>query len=259
MDAVMAGQGAGVFALCVAVTLFAGFVKGTVGFAMPLIMIAAFSAFLPPEVALSGLILPTLFTNLSQAFRDGVAAALDTAWTYWRFLAATLALIPVSAHLVDDIPRAAFLLLLGVPLTVYAGLLLAGRSLAIRLQHRVPAEWLLGVAGGLYGGVAGVWGPPLMVLLLSVATPKALMVRAQGVVFLLGAVMLTAAHLGTGVLNAGTLPFSAVLVVPALAGLMLGYRLGDRLDEARFRWWTHVLLVVTGLNLVRMAWLGWQG
>ena len=249
----MAGQGVGVFALCLAITLFAGFVKGTVGFAMPLIMIGAFSAFLPPEVALSGLILPTLVTNLSQAFREGWAAALDTARTYWRFLTATLLLIPVSAQVVDDIPRGVFLILLGVPLTAYAGLVLAGRSLAIALHHRVRAEWLLGIAGGLYGGVSGVWGPPLMVLLLSTGTPKAQVVRAQGVVFLLGAAVLLVSHLQTGVLNAATLPFSAALSVPAMAGLLLGYRLGDRLDEARFRRWTHALLVVTGLNLIRQA------
>jgi len=253
MDALAAGQGAGVFALCVAITLFAGFVKGTVGFAMPLIMIGSFSAFLPPELALSGLILPTLVTNLSQAFREGIGAALDTARRYWRFLTATLLLIPVSAQLVDDIPRTVFLLLLGVPLTVYAGLLLAGCSLAISLHHRVRAEWMLGVAGGLYGGVAGVWGPPLIVLLLSTGTPKAQVVRAQGVVFLLGAVALLLSHLQTGVLNTATLPFSAALAVPAMAGLLLGYRLGDRLDEARFRRWTHALLVVTGLNLIRQA------
>ena len=249
----MAGQGAGVFALCVAITLFAGFVKGTVGFAMPLIMIGVFSAFLPPEVALSGLILPTLATNLSQAFRDGLAAALATARQYWRFLTATLVLMPVSAQVVDDIPRGAFLLLLGLPLTVYAGVLLAGRSLAISLHHRLRAEWLLGVAGGLYGGVSGVWGPPLMVLLLSTGGRRAQIVRAQGVVFLLGAVTLLAAHLQTGVLNAATLPFSAALALPAMAGLLLGYRLGDRLDEVRFRRWTHALLVVTGLNLIRQA------
>jgi uncharacterized membrane protein YfcA len=253
MDAVMAGQGAGVFALCMAITLFAGFVKGTVGFAMPLIMIGGFSAFLPPEVALSGLILPTLFTNLSQAFRDGVAAAVETARTYWRFLTATLLLIPVTAQVVDDIPRGVFLLLLGVPLTLYAGLLMAGRSLAISLHHRVRAEWVLGIAGGLYGGVSGVWGPPLMVLLLSTATPRPMVLRAQGVVFLLGSVVLLGAHLQTGVLNASTLPFSAALALPAIAGLLLGYRLGDRMPEARFRWWTHALLVVTGLNLIRQA------
>jgi hypothetical protein len=113
-----------------------------------------------------------------------------------------------------------------------------------------------GAVGGLYGGISGVWGPPLIVYLLSVGTPKDEALRVQGVVFLIGAVVLLAAHLGSGVMNAATLPFSAALVVPAMAGMALGQRAGRRLDQARFRRWTQVLLVATGLNLVRSALAG---
>ena len=73
------------------------------------------------------------------------------------------------------------------------------------------------------------------------------------VVFLIGAVALLAAHLGTGLMNAERLAFSATLVLPAFAGMLLGYRVQDRLDQAVFRRWTQGLLVLTGLNLVRQA------
>jgi uncharacterized membrane protein YfcA len=66
-------------------------------------------------------------------------------------------------------------------------------------------------------------------------------------------VALLLAHLQSGVLNAVTLPFSAVLAVPALFGLVAGYAVQDRLDQERFSWWTQVLLVATGLNLLRKA------
>ena len=79
------------------------------------------------------------------------------------------------------------------------------------------------------------------------------MIRAQGVVFLIGAATLLLAHLTTGLLNAQTLGFSAALCLPALAGLYAGYVVQDRLDQARFRRWTQGLLVVTGLNMVRLA------
>ena len=42
------------------VALLAGVIKGMVGFAMPMIMISLLGIFLPPDVALAGLILPTL-------------------------------------------------------------------------------------------------------------------------------------------------------------------------------------------------------
>ncbi len=253
MDTVMAGATPAAFWAAMAVTLLAGFVKGAVGFAMPLILMSAFSAFLPPEVALAGLMLPTLATNLLQAFRQGGAEAVRTAVRYRRFLIGTVAFIAVSAQVFQYIPRTGYLLLLGLPVTAFAAVQLAGVPLALPLRHRNRAEWGLGVIGGLYGGVSGIWGPPLLVFLLSTGVAKAEMVRAQGVVFLIGAVALLAAHLGTGLASPGRLAFSAVLVLPAMAGMLLGYRVQDRLDQAVFRRWTQVLLVLTGLNLVRQA------
>ena len=240
-------------ALALAITLFAGFVKGAVGFAMPMIMISAFSSFVAPEVALAGLILPTVVTNLSQAFRQGRAAAWETVVTYRRILIATLLFIVVSAGFVHVIPQSLFLLLLGLPITAFALAQLGGVNLALKLEHRSRAEWILGAIGGLYGGISGVWGPPLLVYLLSIKADMVETVRVQGVVFLIGAVVLFAAHLTSGVLNSQTLMFSALLVIPAQIGQLLGTRIQDRLDQTRFRRWTLILLVLTGLNLARRA------
>ena len=241
------------FALAMAITLFAGFVKGAVGFAMPMIMISGFSSFLSPELALAGLILPTVVTNLSQAFRHGWQPVWATVRTYRRILIATVVFIVISAGFVHVIPQTLFLLLLGLPITAFALLQLAGVNLALKLEHRARAEWILGAIGGLYGGISGVWGPPLLVYLLSIKAGKVETVRAQGVVFLIGAVVLFAAHLHSGVLNTQTLTFSALLVIPAQLGQIIGSRIQDRLDQTRFRRWTLVLLVLTGLNLARRA------
>ena len=252
-DLVSGGLSGQAFAAALAVTLFAGFVKGAVGFAMPMILVSAFAVFLPQHLALAGLILPTLFANLSQAFRQGVGPAVETTRTYRRFLIATVVCIAVSAPFADAIPRGVYLMMLGLPISVFAGLQLLGQSLSIRLEHRDRAEWALGVIGGLYGGVSGIWGPPLLVFLLSTGADKLQIIRAQGVVFLIGALALLVSHVTTGLANAQTLGFSAALSVPALVGLYAGYWVQDRLDQGRFRRWTQGLLVVTGLNMVRLA------
>ncbi len=253
MDWILADIPQTAFWAAMAIAGFAGFVKGAIGFAMPMIMISAFSSFLTPHQALAGLILPTVVTNILQAFRGGVPAAIRTAMEYRRFLGATLVMLVISAQFVEAIPQAAFLLLLGVPITLFALMRLSGRALALRLDHRGRAEWALGVIGGLYGGISGVWGPPLLVYLLSIGADKAEIVRAQGVVFLLGAVVLLAAHLQTGVMDQQNLIFSAALVVPALLGQLAGLWVQDRLDQEKFARWTQILLVLTGLNLVIRA------
>lgn len=244
------------FALACAVTLFAGFVKGAVGFAMPLIMISAFSSFMPPETALAALILSVLSTNLHQSFRFGFAPALSSARKYWRMIAMTCLGILITAPFVVYLPQRLMLGLLGVPVMGFALMQLSGWKPVIQPRHRNPAEYGLGLIGGLYGGISGIWGPPVIVYMLAVNTPKAEMVRVLGVVFMIGAVVLTGAHLSSGVLNAVTLPFSAVLIVPAALGMWLGFQMQDRLDAERFRRWTLLVLIVIALNLMRQALFG---
>ncbi|MCU0802653.1 MAG: sulfite exporter TauE/SafE family protein, partial [Rhodobacteraceae bacterium] len=55
----MGGLAGPVFMAVLAITAFAGFVKGAIGFAMPMIMISAFASLLPPDMALAALVLPT--------------------------------------------------------------------------------------------------------------------------------------------------------------------------------------------------------
>jgi len=240
-------------ALAALITLFAGFVKGAIGFAMPMIMMSAFSSFLSGPVALSLVILPTLVTNVAQALRQGPGPALASARAFRLHIIAVIATLILSAQFVTAIPQRAMVALLGLPILLFALWQLSGRPMALRLEHRTRAEVALGVIGGLYGGISGIWGPPLLVLLLSLHTEKREMLRVQGVVFLIGSATLLAAHLVSGVLNATTLPLSALMVIPALAGNRLGTAVQDRLDPQRFRRWTLILLALTGANLLRQA------
>ena len=111
----------------------------------------------------------------------------------------------------------------------------------------------MAAVAGFFGGLSGIWGPPLIMYLLALRLPKTEMVRVQSLSFLLGSLVLFVAHLHSGVLNAVTLPASGWLVLPTMAAMFLGYRVHDRLDQARFLRVTLVVLVLTGLNLLRRA------
>ncbi|KZZ25724.1 hypothetical protein A3753_32020 [Sulfitobacter sp. HI0082] len=62
-----------------------------------------------------------------------------------------------------------------------------------------------------------------------------------------------AAHIGSGVLNAQTWPFSALLILPVMLGVWLGSKVMDRVDPVLFRKMTLLVLMVAGLNLIRRA------
>ena len=249
----MFGHDLTVILMAVAVTIFASVVKGAVGFAMPMIMISGLASFLPAEQALAALILPTFATNLVQALRQGWRAAVASIREYWRLLITLCLVIAVAAQLVPVMPQAVLLATLGVPIVVFALTQLAGWYLRFEPHRRARAEVLTGLIGGFFGGISGVWGPPTIALLISLDVEKRENVRVQGVVYVIGSVMLLAAHLRSGIANAATLPLSVFLTIPSLIGLWIGFAIQDRLDAKRFRRWTLIVLAITGMNLVRRA------
>ncbi|WP_170787267.1 sulfite exporter TauE/SafE family protein [Ruegeria lacuscaerulensis] len=241
------------FALLVAFA--AGWIKGMVGFAMPMVLMSGMSIFLPPQLALAGLILPALVTNVVQALRGGLPAAVDAVRQFRVFLLTGLLFLLAGAMLVSLVPETTFLFLIGIPVTVFALIQVAG----LKLTLSEPSRWIeatIGAVAGFVGGISGIWGPPTVLYLTAMNTPKDIQMRVQGVIYGLGAVALVVAHLGSGILRAETVPFSAILVVPALAGMWIGLRLQARIDQARFRKITLLVLLFGGLNLLRRAVFG---
>jgi uncharacterized membrane protein YfcA len=74
------------FVAACGVTLIAGFVKGAIGFAMPLIMISGLSLFHRPAVAIAGIILPIVMSNFLQAIRFGWPEMRRAVREYWRYI-----------------------------------------------------------------------------------------------------------------------------------------------------------------------------
>ncbi len=233
------------------IAFLAGVVKGVVGFAMPMVVISGLSGFLPPDVALAGLILPTLVANGAQALRQGIGAALRSIRSVWRFLVFGLAALLLSAQLVAVLPADVLFLMMGVPVVLFATFQLAGWRLQIAEQSRRVWEAWIGAFAGFIGGVSGIWGPPTVAYLTAIETPKVDQMRVMGVIYGLGAVALTAAHLQSGVLNAQTMPFSAIMIAPAIAGMALGWLVHDKIDQQAFRKATLAVLFLAGLNLIR--------
>ena len=245
-----------IFAAACAVTVFGAFVKGAVGFAMPMIMISGLASFMSPHAALAALIVPTLLANVWQAFRGGLAPVLVVLGEYRLYLAVVLVWIAVAAQAVTAIPQAVMLLVLGVPVMTFAAVQLAGWAPRIRRDRRWRADLSIGTAAGICGGLSGVWGPPTVLYLAAIDAPKAEAMRVQGVVYGIGAVVLLLAHINSGIVNAQTAPLSLALVPAMLLGMWAGQRVQDRLDQRRFRQAMLVVLLVAGGNLVRRGLAG---
>ncbi len=245
-----------IFVFACAVTLLGGFVKGAVGFAMPLIMISGMGIFIPPELVIAGIVIPIVIANVLQVARSGIGNAQASLKEHWRYIIVVCVMILVSAQFVRSIPGDVMFIVLGVPVVALCVIQLIGWRPRIKPQWRRPFEWTAGGLAGTLGGLAGTWGPPTVLYLLALDTPRERQMSVQGVIYGLGSVMLLLGHLQSGILNAQTWGFSAALVVPALLGMWLGFRLGDRFDQERFRKATLWVLVIAGANLIRRGVMG---
>ncbi|WP_375551519.1 sulfite exporter TauE/SafE family protein [Rhodophyticola porphyridii] len=244
------------FVAALAVTFLAGFVKGAVGFALPLIMISGLSLFLEPQLAIAGILLPVVLSNFLQAGRFGLTQIRAVVIEYWRYILIVCIMILFVSQFVTVIPAQVFYLILGVPVMILSLIQLFGVRFHVPPARRRIAEWGIGAFAGGLGGLTGTWGPPTVLYLIALETPKAKQMLVQGVVYGLGSVSLLIGHLQSGVLNTVTAPFSAALLIPAFLGMQVGFWLSDRLDAEVFRKITLIVLVVAGANLVRRGLLG---
>lgn len=256
MDIVTAGLPPALVALSLAVTLIAGVVKGAVGFAMPLIMISGMGIVLDPKLVVAGIILPIVVSNALQVARSGLGDAKSAIRDFAVYIVIVCAMILVSAQFLTVIPTETMFLVLGVPVVLLCGIQLAGVRLSIPPKRRGLASVIAGFLSGTLGGLAGTWGPTTVLYLVAVETPKARQIVVQGVIYGLGSVMLLLGHIQSGVMNAKTAPFSALLLVPALLGMWMGFRIQDRIEQETFRKVTLAVLMIAGINLVRRGLTG---
>lgn len=235
-----------------AITVCAGFVKGVVGFALPLFLISGLTTFISPELALAGLILPTLVANAFQSLRQGWGAAWRSIKSFKTFLLVGGVTLVLAAQMVQFVPENLMLLVLGVLIVLLVSVQMFG--VPIILPRKTPlSEGIFGGVAGVLGGMSGSWGSPTVIYLTALNTDKADQMRIQGVIYGLGAIALTGAHLASGILNTETLPFSALLILPAMLGMWMGGKVSDRINQTAFRRVTLLVLLIAGLNLIRRA------
>ena len=247
----------GILAVAGAATVLfvGGLAKGALGFALPLIAISGLGAFLPAPTAVALLIMPTLVTNVWQGLRDGLAPAAATLREHRLILLALLPTIVLTAQLLVILPQSAIFAILGTAITLFSISQLVGLRLPDPTGAPPAVPLGVGVIAGVFGGLAGVWGPPIMMYMIARNTLKNDQMRALGLVFVLGAVALALAHSASGLFDAETAKLSAMGLVPVALGMALGLAVNRRMNQAIFRRATLVVLAISGLNLLRRAFL----
>ncbi|HUS54887.1 MAG TPA: sulfite exporter TauE/SafE family protein [Thermohalobaculum sp.] len=236
-----------------AIMLFGGFVKGAIGFALPMIGIGGIGSFMSAQETVAILVFPTVLSNLMQTMRQGIGPAVMTLRFFWKLNLLLGMTIGVAAQFVPGIPSAVMFIFLGAVICSAASLQLLGWNPRAPTAPGLRAllEATTGLLAGICGGLSGVWAPPVLFFLIALDLDKVLHIRALGLSLLVGSLILVPAHFYSGLLDRVTLPMSLAMCLPMVVGMLIGQRFQDRMDQALFRKVALAVLCVAGLNLLR--------
>lgn len=234
--------------LVIATFLLAGMIKGIIGLGLPTIAMGLLGLAMAPAQAAALLIIPATLTNLWQLAFGGHLREL--ARRLWPMLlaiflgtaAGTLWLGMAGGHWVV---RG-----LGAALLLYAlsGLFLPTLQIGSRAERWLGP--LCGVLTGVITSATGVFVIPAVPYLQALDLSKDQLVQALGLSFTVSTLALAAGLFWRGALGGGELGASLLALIPAVAGMLLGQWLRQRISATVFKRVFFVGLGVLGGHLL---------
>ncbi|WP_420225471.1 sulfite exporter TauE/SafE family protein [Pigmentiphaga litoralis] len=217
----------------VAIFTLAGCVKGVVGLGLPTVAMGLLALVMPPAQAAALLIIPAFLTNVWQAL------PWRSAWRVLRRLAGMQAGVCLGTWLTAwkwGAPSGAgAAYLLGGALMAYGawGLLARPRQLSRQAERWVGP--LAGAATGAIAAITGVFVIPAVPYLQSLGLARDELVRAMAISFMISVAALGVVLTRSADMSSGVAAVSALLLLPALAGMVIGQRIRDMLSPVVFR------------------------
>ena len=226
----------------------AGAVKGVIGLGLPTVSLALLTVAIDLPHAMALLLVPSFVTNLWQALVGGQARAIFS--RIWPFLLMATVTVWLGATALTRIDLHLLSALLGVLLVVYSIVSLAGVRFSLSARQEVWLGPVLGSANGILTGMTGSFVVPGVLFLQAIGLSRDELIQAMGMLFTASTVALAIALQGNHFLSVDTGSLSAMALLPALLGMVLGQRVRQRLSEVLFRRVFFVALLALGAYII---------
>ena len=239
------------FIFVLVVMTASGIVKGAIGFALPLLFLGGLSVVMPVKDVVALIAFPAIVTSFLQAQRNGARAFFESLREFWLLHIILFVSTFYCTRLVVALPQKSLFLILGT------GAFTLALLLTFKFPGKIPHGWRrilevpYALVAGFFGGLSGFWGTVLLTYFLALRLPKEKFVRTTGVTWLVASIPYVAGHIENGVLSLKLAAWSALALIPTLAGMWIGRRIQDRLNPAVFRRLVLAVLLLATLNLIR--------
>ena len=229
-----------------------GLIKGTLGVGTPLLTVPMMTLVLPVHTAVPLMSVPVVAANIWQTihashFRSIVKRFLPTASA---LLAGTL----IGIIILKTVDGRWLLLTVGLFVLLMTFNQASAFKLTISARYAVITGAGLGFLSGVIGGMSSMFGPLLILYLVSGHDlDKEDFVSAISFLYLCAVLPWTIGLIVTGLLPVKLLLASVLATVPVLAGLSIGQHIRKRVSEKHFQQMIILILLTSGLSMLWQA------
>jgi uncharacterized membrane protein YfcA len=229
--------------------VLAGFVKGVLGFGFPIIALVVLTLTIGLLDALAVIVIPTLVTNVWQAFAGShLRAIMQRMWLY--FSVAMLGIL-VSSQYLALVNVNWLTALLGIILFIFSLSRLLDIHLTVREESEPILSVVLGSANGLLTGLTGTFMVPSVLYMQALGFGKDMLVQAMGAFFALSTLMLIISLGRNGLISIEEATMSTLALLPSFAGIYAGRWTREQINEDQFQ---RLFLIAVLLLGAYLAW-----
>jgi uncharacterized membrane protein YfcA len=235
----------------IAVFTLAGSVKGVIGLGLPTVSLAILTVAIDLPTAMALLLVPSIVTNVWQASSGGNGK--EVIKRAWLFLLMATVTVWFGASALTRVDLQYLSALLGGLLIAYAVVNLVGLKFSINKRHEIWLGPVFGVMNGIFTGMTGSFVVPGVMYLQAIGLHRDALIQAMGMLFALSTVALGVALQGNNLLSINNGILSALALLPAMAGMIIGKKIRKKLSEQTFRRVFFVSILILGLYIVANA------
>ncbi len=226
-----------------------GLVKGAMGLGMPVTVVSIMCLTTDIRTSAMLVLVPVLVTNLWQCIKSRVWFAVYR--QYWRLTLSMSVILLFTSVCAVDFSQQFVTVVVGFVLLLFAVVNLWLKSARINNRFDRGAQYVAGISTGVLGGLSGLVVVPLAIYFTARDLDKEVFVASTAPFFLLGAGLLTVGYSASGLLTLVLSLQSSFLVLPALAGLVVGERVRPLISDRMFRTMLLLVFIAMGINLIQ--------
>jgi len=213
--------------------IIAGFVKGVVGFGFPIIALIILTLSIGLLDALAIVVIPTLITNLWQAFSGEYLKAI--LGRMWRYFLVAVVFIWIASGYLKVVNIEWLTALLGTVLFFFAVSRLLKFSFTVPPRFESLLSAPLGAVNGMLTGLTGSFMVPSVLYMQAIGLRGDMLVQAMGVFFSISVFTLAISLGRNGLISAEQAQLSSLALIPSIIGLLAGRWTRRQIDEDRFQ------------------------